>query len=65
MQIREECIKCREAAAVFNMSYFGKFYLVGEDAQAAADWLFTNDVNIKPGRLNMLVYFDNMAALFR
>uniref|UniRef100_A0A3Q4N2X8 Sarcosine dehydrogenase n=1 Tax=Neolamprologus brichardi TaxID=32507 RepID=A0A3Q4N2X8_NEOBR len=31
------------------MSYFGKFYLTGPDAKKAADWLFTADVNKKPG----------------
>lgn len=32
------------------MSYFGKFYLTGPDAKKAADWLFTADVNKKPGQ---------------
>lgn len=32
------------------MSYFGKFFLTGPDAKKAADWLFTADVNKKPGR---------------
>lgn len=36
--------------AVFDMSYFGKFYLTGPDAKKAADWLFTADVNKKPGQ---------------
>ncbi|KAL1786119.1 hypothetical protein HispidOSU_014126 [Sigmodon hispidus] len=47
--IREECLACRGAAAVFNMSYFGKFYLLGVDARKAADWLFSADVNRPPG----------------
>uniref|UniRef100_A0AAY4AB01 Sarcosine dehydrogenase n=1 Tax=Denticeps clupeoides TaxID=299321 RepID=A0AAY4AB01_9TELE len=47
--IKEECLACRNAVAVFNMSYFGKFYLVGPDAKKAADWLFTADVNKAPG----------------
>ncbi|KAB0358521.1 hypothetical protein FD754_002677 [Muntiacus muntjak] len=47
--IREECLACRGAAAVFNMSYFGKFYLVGPDARKAADWLFSADVSRPPG----------------
>jgi hypothetical protein len=41
---------CRQGVAVFNMSYFGKFYLSGPDAKQAADWLFTADVNKKPGQ---------------
>lgn len=48
-QIKKECLACRGAAAVFNMSYFGKFYLVGLDAKKAADWLFSADVSRPPG----------------
>ncbi|XP_042193532.1 sarcosine dehydrogenase, mitochondrial [Callorhinchus milii] len=44
-KVGAECLSCREAVAVFDMSYFGKFYLVGPDAKAAADWLFTADVS--------------------
>lgn len=47
--IRNECLACREKAAVFNMSYFGKYYLVGPDASKAADWLFSNDMRKDPG----------------
>ncbi|XP_006108791.2 sarcosine dehydrogenase, mitochondrial-like, partial [Myotis lucifugus] len=47
--IRQECLACRGAAAVFDMSYFGKFYLVGADARKAADWLFSADVSRPPG----------------
>ncbi|XP_036892389.1 sarcosine dehydrogenase, mitochondrial isoform X1 [Sturnira hondurensis] len=47
--IKQECLACRGAAAVFNMSYFGKFYLVGSDARKAADWLFSADVSRPPG----------------
>ncbi len=49
-QIRDECLTCRNAVAVFDMSYFGKFYLTGPDAKKAADWLFTADVNKAPGQ---------------
>lgn len=49
-QIRKECLSCRNALALFDMSYFGKFYLVGPDARKAADWLFTADVRKSPGR---------------
>eukprot|EP00079_Xenopus_tropicalis_P031904 XP_017945675.1 PREDICTED: sarcosine dehydrogenase, mitochondrial [Xenopus tropicalis] len=48
-QIRRECLMCRNQAAVFNMSYFGKFYLLGPDAKKAANWLFTADINKPPG----------------
>ncbi|CAK7290090.1 Sarcosine dehydrogenase, mitochondrial [Vulpes lagopus] len=47
--IKKECLACRGAAAVFNMSYFGKFYLVGLDARKAADWLFSADISRPPG----------------
>uniref|UniRef100_A0A4X1SY23 Sarcosine dehydrogenase, mitochondrial n=1 Tax=Sus scrofa TaxID=9823 RepID=A0A4X1SY23_PIG len=47
--IKKECLACRGAAAVFDMSYFGKFYLVGPDARKAADWLFSADVSRPPG----------------
>ncbi|XP_054853393.1 sarcosine dehydrogenase, mitochondrial isoform X2 [Eublepharis macularius] len=47
--IRNECLTCRNALAVFNMSYFGKFYLVGPEATKAANWLFTADVRKPAG----------------
>uniref|UniRef100_A0A4W5MLA7 Sarcosine dehydrogenase n=1 Tax=Hucho hucho TaxID=62062 RepID=A0A4W5MLA7_9TELE len=47
--IKNECLTCRHGVSVFNMSYFGKFYLTGPDAKKAADWLFTADVNKIPG----------------
>lgn len=39
--MKEEALACRTGAALFNMSYFAKFYLTGPDAQIAANWLFT------------------------
>ncbi|XP_068925341.1 sarcosine dehydrogenase, mitochondrial [Petaurus breviceps papuanus] len=47
--IQKECLSCRNAVAVFDMSYFGKFYLVGPEARKAADWLFSADVHRSPG----------------
>uniref|UniRef100_A0A4X2KUX4 Sarcosine dehydrogenase, mitochondrial n=1 Tax=Vombatus ursinus TaxID=29139 RepID=A0A4X2KUX4_VOMUR len=47
--IQKECLSCRDAVAVFDMSYFGKFYLVGPEAKKAADWLFSADVHKHPG----------------
>lgn len=41
MQIGEEALACRENVAVFDLSYFAKFYLTGPNAKEAADWLFT------------------------
>ncbi|KAK3866803.1 hypothetical protein Pcinc_027685 [Petrolisthes cinctipes] len=48
-QLQRECLGCREGAAIFDMSYFGKFYLTGPDAQKAADWLFTADMSRPAG----------------
>jgi len=50
LQIGEECLACREQTALFDLSSVGKFYLCGPDAQKAADWLFTADINCPPGR---------------
>ena len=38
--------------AAFNMSYFGKFYITGPDAQKAVDWLFSNNMQKPPGTSN-------------
>ncbi|XP_069097661.1 sarcosine dehydrogenase, mitochondrial isoform X2 [Pleurodeles waltl] len=43
--IKQESLTCRKAVAVFDMSYFGQFYLFGPDAKKAADWLFTANLN--------------------
>jgi len=43
-QIRNECLATRNSAALFNMSYFGKFLLSGPDADQAVEWIFTNKV---------------------
>ncbi|KAK2565778.1 Sarcosine dehydrogenase [Acropora cervicornis] len=47
--IAKECHGCREKVAVFNMSYFAKYYLTGPDAQKAVDWIFTNNMAKPPG----------------
>ncbi|XP_014204461.1 sarcosine dehydrogenase, mitochondrial [Copidosoma floridanum] len=39
--IQEEALACRNNAVLFDMSYFGKFYLCGPDVQLVADYLFT------------------------
>ncbi|XP_078406384.1 sarcosine dehydrogenase, mitochondrial isoform X1 [Cetorhinus maximus] len=49
-QIKFECERCRNAAAIFDMSYFGKFYLLGPDAKKAADWLFSAEVSTSIGK---------------
>jgi sarcosine dehydrogenase len=47
--IRVECLATRTAAALFNMSYFGKFYITGPDARKAVDWIFTNRMDAPIG----------------
>lgn len=39
-QIGEEALACRNNAALFDLSYSGKFYLCGAEAQDTADYLF-------------------------
>ncbi|XP_047514356.1 sarcosine dehydrogenase, mitochondrial [Pieris napi] len=39
--IGKEALACRNAAALFNLSYYGKFYLTGPDAERTADLAFT------------------------
>ncbi|XP_058806146.1 sarcosine dehydrogenase, mitochondrial [Phymastichus coffea] len=41
--IKEEALACRNNAVLFDMSYFGKFYLCGPDVPAAADYIFTGN----------------------
>jgi glycine cleavage system aminomethyltransferase T len=50
MQIRFECLSTRNAAGLFNMSYFGKFYVSGSDAQQAVDWIFSNKLDVAHGK---------------
>jgi len=42
--IGAEAEACRSSAALFNMSYFGKFFLSGTDAQAAVNYLCCSNV---------------------
>lgn len=37
--------------ALFDLSCYTKMYLTGKDAEEAADWLFTADVDKEPGRV--------------
>ncbi|XP_052753764.1 sarcosine dehydrogenase, mitochondrial [Galleria mellonella] len=43
--IGKEALSCRNAAALFNLSYYGKFYLTGPDAQRTANLAFTADLS--------------------
>jgi len=42
--VAEEVTACREYCAVFNQSYFGKFFVEGPAAQEAMDLICTNDM---------------------
>ena len=44
-QIGKEANSCRENAVVFNQSYFCKVFLTGLQAEEAAKWIFTADLN--------------------
>ncbi|XP_044012110.1 sarcosine dehydrogenase, mitochondrial [Aphidius gifuensis] len=51
--IGEEVHACRNKAVLFNLSYFGKYYLCGPQSCDAANYLFTANVNRE---LNRTVY---------
>lgn len=51
VQVGEEAMACRTRAAIFNMSYFAKFYLSGPEARQAADWLFTANTRKEPEKV--------------
>jgi glycine cleavage system aminomethyltransferase T/glycine/D-amino acid oxidase-like deaminating enzyme len=40
----------RQAVAVFDQTSFSKYLVTGPDAEAALQWLCTNDVGVAPGR---------------
>lgn len=41
----------RTKAALFDMSYFGQIFIAGSDAQKAADWLFTANMQKDAGNV--------------
>ena len=56
-------MNARTNANLFNMSYFGKFYLSGPDSTKAAEWIFSNNMDKEPGRLILLVVTRVMLIL--
>lgn len=56
--VAEEVVACREYCAVFNQSYFGKFFLEGPDADAAMDYICTNDMR-KPNGTTVYTHMCN------
>jgi len=49
-QIQEEALSCRNNVGLFDMSYFGKFYICGPEANIAVDYIFTSRVNREVNR---------------
>ncbi|KAL0850334.1 hypothetical protein ABMA28_012164 [Loxostege sticticalis] len=49
--IGAEALACRNEAALFNMSYYGKFYITGPDAQRTANLAFTADLSKNENRV--------------
>lgn len=46
--VKAECHAARTGVALFDQSYFGKFFLEGSEAVKAADWLCTARVDNRP-----------------
>jgi glycine cleavage system aminomethyltransferase T len=44
-----EQVACRSAVAVFDQTSFSKYLVVGRDAEAALQWICTNDVAVPVG----------------
>ncbi|XP_066993512.2 sarcosine dehydrogenase, mitochondrial isoform X2 [Anabrus simplex] len=61
--IGEECLACREQVALFDMSYFGKLYLCGPDAQQAADWIFTANTHQPIGKVVYTCLLNSRAGV--
>lgn len=40
-RVRQECFAARNGIALFDQSYFGKFFLEGPEAEKAIDWIAT------------------------
>ncbi|KAJ8975141.1 hypothetical protein NQ317_015275, partial [Molorchus minor] len=47
--IRDEALAARNNVALFDLSCYTKMYLAGPDAEEAADWLFTGNLDKQPG----------------
>jgi glycine cleavage system aminomethyltransferase T/glycine/D-amino acid oxidase-like deaminating enzyme len=45
-----EQVAARQRVAVFDQTSFSKYLVTGDDAEAALQWLCTNDVAVPPGR---------------
>lgn len=45
------------------MSYFGNYYITGPDAQAAADWIFTNNMRKPNGETSYTCMLNKQAGV--
>lgn len=61
--IEGECKAARERVAIFDMSYFGNYYLIGPDAQKAADWIFTNNMQKSAGETSYTCMLNAQAGV--
>lgn len=50
-QVAAEVRQCRESAALFDQSTFGKYEITGRDALANLERLCTNRIDVPPGRI--------------
>merc|ERR1719235_2461187 len=47
-RVEEECHACRNGVALFDQSYFGKFFIEGPEAEKALDWICTAKFKDRP-----------------
>ncbi|XP_067931861.1 sarcosine dehydrogenase, mitochondrial-like isoform X2 [Watersipora subatra] len=61
--IGEECMNARTNANLFNMSYFGKYYLTGQDSTEAAEWIFSNHMDKEPGSTTYTCMLNKLGGI--
>ncbi len=61
---RAEHMACREHAAIFDQSGFGKLEVSGADAVAVLNRLCANDVDVAPGQLVYTAMLDDRGRFF-
>ncbi|CAH0722411.1 unnamed protein product, partial [Brenthis ino] len=61
--IGSEALACRNEAALFNMSYYGKFYLTGPDAQRTAELAFTADLSKKNDKVTYTLVLNDKGGV--
>lgn len=63
LQIREEALAARNNVALFDLTCYTKMYLTGPDAEEAADWLFTANVDKEPGSIIYTCSLNSMGGV--